>query len=50
MGKAAAVDEKRCVRCGIQTGAMCPRCRKRVCMKGSCNEAHDEKCPSDKIG
>jgi hypothetical protein len=43
--KETTVDETRCVRCGIPTAAMCPRCRKRVCIKGACNEAHDMKCP-----
>jgi len=46
-GKEVAV-EKRCVRCGIPTAGMCPRCRKYVCMKGICNDSHDSVCKEAK--
>lgn len=49
-GKEAVVVEKRCIRCGIPTAGMCPRCRKYVCMKGMCNESHDMKCPPEAGG
>lgn len=33
-----------CAHCGRATIAMCPRCAKRLCSKGSCTEAHEMVC------
>lgn len=49
-GEEAKMIERRCVRCAMPTARMCARCGKHVCLKGECNEAHDMKCPPEKLG